>query len=72
VGKQVDIEVEIDENGQVQVHVKGRKGKTCLEFKELIEQALGPVRSERLTQEYYEKESVEVQQTVETRKRCGE
>ncbi len=56
MAKQVEIDVEIDEKGQLQVHVKGRKGKGCLEILEIIEQAVGRVTDKRLTEEYYEQE----------------
>jgi len=49
-----EIEVEIDENGGVRVHIKGVKGKACLEYERLLELAVGKVVSRELTPEYYE------------------
>lgn len=70
MARKVDVEVEIDAQGNVQVHVKGRKGKGCLEFLELLQQAVGPVKSQSHTQEFYEQE-VQVRQTQETKGRKG-
>lgn len=52
-----ELEIEIDPIGQVQVHVKGAKGKSCLNYVEIFREMLGPVTEETLTAEYYEAES---------------
>jgi hypothetical protein len=36
-----EIEVTIDKHGQVQIHVRGVKGKKCLALTKDLEQALG-------------------------------
>lgn len=36
-----EIEVTIDKNGQVQLHIRGVKGKKCLVLTKDLEQALG-------------------------------
>jgi hypothetical protein len=36
-----EIEVTIDQNGQVQVHVRGAKGDQCLDLTRGLEEALG-------------------------------
>ncbi|HQF61074.1 MAG TPA: DUF2997 domain-containing protein [Anaerolineaceae bacterium] len=36
-----EIEVTIGKNGEVQVHVRGAKGKACLELTAALEAALG-------------------------------
>jgi len=36
-----EIEVMIDKNGKVQVHVRGVKGESCLEITQALEAALG-------------------------------
>lgn len=64
MARQVEIEVVIDENGAVQVEVKGRKGKACLEFLELFQQTVGRVTDTTYTSEYHEQESVETRQTL--------
>lgn len=56
MAKQVEIVVEIDEQGQLQVHVKGRKGKGCIEILDIFAQSVGQVTDRRLTEEYYEQE----------------
>jgi hypothetical protein len=59
-----DIEIEISNTGEVKIHVKGAKGKTCLSYVEFFENVVGKVREQQLTHEYYEPESkvrVEIQ-----------
>ncbi|MCL6499912.1 MAG: DUF2997 domain-containing protein [Firmicutes bacterium] len=51
-----DIEVSISPDGRVQVHVKGMPGKQCLKVRQLLEEVLGPLESQRLTSEYYDPE----------------
>lgn len=61
MARQEELEIEIDPVGQVQVHVKGTKGKRCLDYVEIFRELLGPVTEETLTSEYYEAETVVVQ-----------
>jgi hypothetical protein len=56
VARKRDIEVSIAPDGRVQVHVKGMPGKQCLKVRQLLEEVLGPLESQRLTSEYYEPE----------------
>ena len=51
-----ELEITIAQNGEIQVHVKGVKGKKCLERVEMIQQMLDrPEKKEqRLTGEYFE------------------
>jgi hypothetical protein len=49
-----DIEIVIARSGEVQVHVKGVKGKGCLEWGRLLAAAVGRVKHQQLTSEYYE------------------
>jgi len=58
---QEELEIEIDPIGQVQIHVKGAKGKRCLDYVEVFRALLGPVTEETLTGEYYEAETVVTQ-----------
>jgi hypothetical protein len=46
-----EIEVSIDKNGQVQLHVRGMQGETCLALTADLEQALGQVLSREMTPE---------------------
>jgi len=61
MAQQEELEIEIDPIGQVQVHVKGAKGKRCLDYVEVFRALLGPVTEETLTAEYYETEAVAAQ-----------
>lgn len=49
-----EIEVIIENSGEVNIKVKGIKGVTCLELTKPIEDALGPVQTRDHTDEYYE------------------
>lgn len=62
-----EIQVFIDENGQVQIEVHGVKGKKCLDMTEELEEALGgEIESREMTAEAYEtvQEEVEDQQRL--------
>ena len=54
--RKTEIEVEIDENGDVRFHVMGMKGPGCLDYAKLFNEVLGPVKEQELTSEYYEQE----------------
>ncbi len=61
-----ELDIEIDPQGRVKVHVKGAKGKKCLEYVELFQQILqGKVVEQQLTGEYYE-QTVEVTEQERT------
>ncbi len=49
-----EIEVFVDVNGEVQIHVRGATGMECLSLTAPLEVALGPVTSRELTPEAYE------------------
>jgi hypothetical protein len=49
-----EIEVTIDENGQVQIHVTGIKGDACLEITRPLEQVLGGQLTREMTPEALE------------------
>jgi hypothetical protein len=49
-----EIEVTIDENGQVLIHVSGVKGEACLEITRPLEQALGGQLTREMTPEALE------------------
>jgi hypothetical protein len=64
-----ELEIEIGPDGNVKVHVKGAKGKKCLDYVKLFA-ALGDVTEQELTSEYYEPETpVGVTDTTKTRTR---
>ena len=64
-----EIEVTIDKNGQVKVHVRGAKGKKCLDLTKELELALGAQLAAReMTAEALEAETGSaLDQTVETK-----
>lgn len=49
-----ELEIQIDRDGNVIVHVKGVKGDDCLLLTRSIEGALGKVTDRSLTHEHYE------------------
>jgi len=51
---QREFEITIAADGSVEVHVKGYKGKSCLEAMKIFEQVVGEMRSRRETSEFYE------------------
>lgn len=53
---QHEVEIEINQKGKVKVHVKGAKGKACLEYAEWLAQVVGKVEEQTRTSEYYEPE----------------
>ncbi len=61
----VELEIIIDENGEVLVDVKGMKGKKCEEISNYIEEALGEIKSKKKKPEYYEEE-VKISSSVKT------
>jgi len=54
---QHEVEIRIGKDGQVKVHVKGAKGKACLEYARWLTQVIGEVKERQLTNEYYEPET---------------
>ncbi|MGE5309272.1 MAG: DUF2997 domain-containing protein [Deltaproteobacteria bacterium] len=50
-----EIELFIDENGELKVHIKGIKGSGCAKVVDGLVKAMGPEKSRELTPEYYEK-----------------
>src|ERR1022692_3565316 len=51
---QREFEITIAPDGSVEVHVKGYKGKSCLEAMKIFEQVVGEMKSQRETSEFYE------------------
>jgi hypothetical protein len=51
---QREFEITIAPDGSVEVHVKGYKGKSCLEAMKIFEQVVGEMKSQRETNEFYE------------------
>jgi hypothetical protein len=53
---QHEVEIVIAKNGEVKVHVKGVKGKGCLEYAQWLAEIVGKVKDQQHTSEYYEPE----------------
>jgi hypothetical protein len=49
-----ELDIEISPAGEVKVHIRGIKGKGCLELMKKIEKELGSVSERKPTSEYYE------------------
>ncbi|MCL5105040.1 MAG: DUF2997 domain-containing protein [Armatimonadetes bacterium] len=50
-----ELEIEINARGQVEVRVKGAKGKKCLDYVHIFN-TVGKVSDQQLTSEFYEPE----------------
>jgi hypothetical protein len=53
---QREFEITIAPDGNVELHVRGFKGRSCLEAMKLFEQLVGELKSQRETAEFYEPE----------------
>ncbi|PYI87013.1 MAG: hypothetical protein DME26_07585 [Verrucomicrobia bacterium] len=51
---QREFDITIAPDGSVELHVKGYKGKSCLEALKIFEQIVGEVKSQQATNEMYE------------------
>jgi hypothetical protein len=54
---QHEVEITISKTGEVKVHVKGAKGKSCLAYAKWLADIVGKIRDQQLTSEYYEPET---------------
>jgi hypothetical protein len=66
---QHEVEITISKTGEVKVHVKGAKGKACLEYSKWLTKVIGKVKDEQLTSEYYEPETkarIDLKQDLKT------
>jgi len=52
--KQREFEITIAPDGSVELHLKGYKGKSCLEALKVFEQVVGELKSRKETSEFYE------------------
>ncbi len=53
---QREFDITIAPDGSVEVHVKGYKGRRCLEAVQVFEQVVGRKTAERHTSEFYDPE----------------
>jgi Protein of unknown function (DUF2997) len=51
---QREFDITIAPDGSVELHVRGYKGKSCLEAVKLFEAVVGELKSQRETSEFYE------------------
>ena len=64
---QREFDITIGSDGSVELHVKGFKGKGCLEVVKMFETIVGEAKSQRNTSEFYEPEE-NVQHRVDQRR----
>lgn len=57
-----EIEIDIDRNGNVKLHVRGIAGEGCLVTTADLERALGTVESREMTPEAWDTQSIRVDQ----------
>ena len=53
---QREFEITIGKTGEVELHVKGFKGKACMEVVKVFEEIVGEMKSQQHTSEFYEPE----------------
>jgi Protein of unknown function (DUF2997) len=53
---QREFEITIGKTGEVELHVKGFKGRACLDAVKVFEEIVGELKSEQHTSEFYEPE----------------
>ena len=67
-----EIEVTIDKNGQVQLHVRGASGTTCLDLTQGVESALGgQVLSRQMTPEAQDELGNPIDQSLQIKRSNG-
>ncbi|HEX9048185.1 MAG TPA: DUF2997 domain-containing protein [Verrucomicrobiae bacterium] len=63
---QREFDITIGKTGEVELHLKGFKGKGCLEAVKMFEQIIGEMKTQQQSSEFYEPEEV-VQYRVDQR-----
>jgi len=61
-----EFDITIGKNGEVELHVKGFKGRSCLETVKVFEAIIGEMKSQQRTSEFYEPEE-QVQYRIDQR-----
>lgn len=51
-----EFEITIGTDGEVRVHMRGVKGKHCMDYAKWLSEVLGPIKSREMTAEHYEPE----------------
>ncbi len=53
----IQIEIKIEENGEIKMKTHGLKGKKCIDELKSFEKSLGKIKETQKTSEYYEKDT---------------
>jgi hypothetical protein len=53
---QRELDITILADGQVEVHIKGYKGRKCHDVAKILQQIVGELKAQRETSEFYEPE----------------
>jgi hypothetical protein len=61
-----EFEITIGKTGEVQLHVKGFKGRSCQEAIKVFEHIVGELKQQELTREFYEPDE-QVQYRIDQR-----
>lgn len=61
-----EFDITIGRTGEVELHVKGIKGRACLDAVKVFEQIVGEMKSQQQTSEFYEPEE-QVQYRIDQR-----
>jgi hypothetical protein len=64
--KKTEFEIEIDPSGEVKVHIKGIKGKGCMQYAELFKNIVGEIKQQNFTSDYYEPPDDKVGISIQT------
>ncbi len=54
---QHDVEITISKTGEVKVHIKGAKGKACMDYAQWLAKVIGKIKDQQRTSEFYEPEA---------------
>lgn len=63
---QREFDITIGKTGEVELHVKGFKGRACMDVVKVFEEIVGEMKSQQQTSEFYEPEE-QVQHRVDQR-----
>jgi hypothetical protein len=63
---QREFDITIGQTGEVELHVKGFKGRACMDVVKIFEEIVGEMKSQQQTSEFYEPEE-QVQYRVDQR-----
>jgi len=55
---QREFDITIESDGQVHLHVRGYKGKSCHDAVNMFERIVGEIKSQQMTSEFYEPDEV--------------